>query len=233
MYANYREFWADYRAIANYYEEFTRTINWMGPPSIERAWDIYSQARNQQYSILVMGRTCVDENGRTPDQFGNAITIDDHKALGVITHRDEAPGVRNGQTGYGNINVATGGMIMHYYNALDSAWRNGKAGYHFLYNDAWLLGGAHGRHDFNLASPRWKKNIWDSRGQRLTATGREVVFLDSCGYRVRKVGHGGLEVYTSTDRQAAQNSRFQTLVGAMRSVRNYNAVHNLCIPDGV
>ena len=113
--------------------------------------------------------------------------------------------------------VATKGMIMHFYNSL-------HRGYHFLYNDAWLLGGAHGRCEFNLASPRWKRNIWDQRGQRLTATGREAVFLDSCGYCVERAGNAVrltdpasgrtynhfLEVFTPGSVQSTSNASFQS-----------------------
>lgn len=220
MYRNIKEFWADYRSVSNYYKEFTRNIQWMGEPDVNRAYNIYLQARQQRYGTLVMGRTCVDEAGRTPAQFGNAITTQEHQALGVITHNDEAPAVLAGQAGITNMNVATGGMIMHFYNNINSAWRNNLSGYHFLYNDAWLLGGAHGLCDFNLASPRRKSNLWDVPGSRLTATGREVVFLDSCGYRIAKTGHDGYEVYTSKNDANAKSARFQTLVAAMRSVRS-------------
>ena len=230
MYSNYRQFWADFRSVSNYYDTFTANISWMGPPSPERAWDIYTQAKGQQYGILVMGRTCVDEAGRTPKQFGHAISVSDHQALGVITHSDEASAVIAGQAGFDGMHQATGGMIMHYYNDIKSKWRNGKAGYHFLYNDAWLLGGAHACHDFNLASPRWKSNLWDTRSNRMTATGREVVFLDSCGYRIVKTGFDKLEVFTSKNDVNAKASSFQSLVAAMNSIKNYNSLHHLCVP---
>lgn len=161
MYGNYREFWADYRSVANYYQQFNDALNWVAPLDPERAWNIYQQARHQRYGVLVMGRTCVDEPSRRPADFGNAITVEDHQALGVITHNDEAANVLNGNSGIANMNAANGGMIMHFYSAQNSAWRQARSGYHFLYNDAWLLGGAHGTRDFNLASPRRRTNPWE------------------------------------------------------------------------
>ncbi|WP_018416274.1 hypothetical protein [Teredinibacter turnerae] len=237
MFTTYQNFWASYRSVANYYETFNRILNWVAPIDIRKGWDIYNQAKNQSTKVLVMGRTCVDEAGRQPHHFGNAITEEDHVGLGVITHGAEAVAART-QAGFGQIPVTTGGMVMHYYNNIGAspsgAWRginaqgNRRSGYHFFYNDAWLLGGAHGLCDFNLASPRWFKNIWDSQGQRLTATGREAVFLDSCGYRLEKVG--ALEVLTSKNDSAATSSSFQSLVGAVSAVRRKDQINKLCVP---
>lgn len=230
MYNTFGQFLEGYHEVSDYYHDFTNHISWMGPPIPERAWDTYVQARRQRYGVLVMGRTCVDEAGRTPQQFGNAITTLEHQGLGVITHSDESKLVMSGHAGIANMKVARGGMILHYYANINSAWRNGKAGYHFLYNDAWLLGGAHACHDFNLASPRWKSNLWVSSSGRLTATGREIVFLDSCGYRIQKIA-GKLEVFTSKNDKLATSSSFYNLVLTLTQVTSYGSVEYLCIPD--
>jgi hypothetical protein len=234
MYTQYSQFWADYRSVSDYYETFSRNIGWMAAPDPRRAWGIYRQALTVEYGILVMGRTCVDEAGRTPDQFGNAITEAEHRALGVITHGDEAGMVLAGR-GISGVSKATGGMIMHYYGGLtgEAKWRGGKSGYHFLYNDAWLLGGAHGHHDFNLASPRWELNIWDSRSSRLTATGRELVYLVSAGYRIAKVGSGGLEVMTCANDTTADGTSLNSLVGALRNITRREQILSLCTPVGL
>lgn len=237
MFNNYNQFWASYRSVSNYYKTFNRILNWVAPIDIQKGWDIYRQARNQTLGVLVMGRTCVDEPLRHANQFGNAITEDEHVGLGVITHGTEAIAARTG-AGFGPIPVTRGGMVMHYYNNISNspagAWRgidaqgNRRSGYHFFYNDAWLLGGAHALCDFNLASPRWIMNIWDSTGRRLTATGREIVFLDACGYRIQKVGD--LEVLTSKNDKSAQSANFQSLVASVGAVNRFEQIRNLCIP---
>jgi hypothetical protein len=232
MYGSYGRFWDDYQAVQDYYETFSRNISWMAAPDPERAWGIYQQARGVAYGILVIGRTCVDEAGRTPEEFGNAITADEHRGLGVITHADEEAMVLQGK-GISGVSKATGGMVLHFYGGVDGGWRGGKSGYHFLYNDAWLLGGAHRRCDFNLASPRWEKNVWDSRGGRLTATGRELVFLTNHGYELATVGCSGLEVLTCKDDGAASEASLPSLASAVRGVTRREQVLGLCVPAGL
>ena len=236
MYDSYIHFFQAYQPVRRYYENLTRNIAWLGEPVLQRAWDIYQQAREQPLKVLVMGRTCVDEPGRQPQQFGNAITAADHQGLGVITDSADTRAIMNGRAGIANMQVATKGMIMHFYNSL-------HRGYHFLYNDAWLLGGAHGRCEFNLASPRWRRNIWDQRGRRLTATGREAVFLDSCGYQVIPVGNavtlndpvsGGAYTHRAVvlvpaNPQNAANASFQSLVNAIQGAQQFHHVTHLCV----
>ena len=232
MYTNYNQFWADYRTVRRYYEEFTENIGWLAAPDPERAWGIYQQARDVEYGILVMGRTCVDEAGRTPDQFGNAITEQEHQALGVITHQDEQAAVLAGR-GIAGVVRAVGGMVMHYYGGINSAWRGGLSGYHFLYNDAWLLGGAHAKADFNLASPRREMNLWvGGDNGRLTATGREVVFLNDHGYRVVNAG-AGLETFTCAashwgDEAAAGAATLASCVNAIRGITRRAQILGMC-----
>lgn len=231
MYNSYASFWADYRVVANYYLEFSRNINWMAAPDPKRAYGIYQQARNVQYGTMVMGRTTVDEHGRTPAMFGNALTEADHAGLGVITHADEAMHAAVGRI----TTVATGGMVMHYYAGVNSAWRGGRSGYHFLYNDAWLLGGAHGGAQFNLASPRWQINLWDSGRQGLTATGREAVFLDAHGYRISKTGHqtnwqNTYESFVSVDQGKSEGATFHSLVESIRSIKELRQLWRLIVP---
>jgi hypothetical protein len=232
MYSSYDRFRGDYRTVQDYYEAFSRNISWMAAPDCERAWGIYQQALGVTYGILVIGRTCVDEAGRTPEQFGNAITEDEHRGLGVITHADEEAMVLQGKAVTG-VTKATGGMVLHFYGGVDATWRGGRAGYHFLYNDAWLLGGAHGHADFNLASPRWEKNLWDSGSGRLTATGRELIFLSRHGYELARVGNGGLEVFTCKNDPAAEAASLGSLVSAIRNVTGRDQILGLCVPAGV
>lgn len=241
MFNNQRQFWASYRMVSNYYLSLNRILSWLAPIDVAKGYNIYQQALRQGrqggVGVLVMGRTCVDEQGRTPAQFGNAITAEDHIGLGVITHGTEATAAHN-NTGYGHIPVTTNGMVMHYYNNIGGtaagAWRgndaqgNRRSGYHFFYNDAWLLGGAHGLSEFNLASPRWKKNIWDTPGNRLTATGREIVFLDSHGYRLRNTGLYESLVYTNA--ATAQAATFHSLVTAVSAANSFARVSRHCLP---
>ena len=231
MYQNYRTFWADYRIVSNYYEEFSRNINWMAPLDPVRAYGIYQQARAVHYGTMVMGRTTVDEAGRTPAMFGNAFTEADHAGLGVITHADEATHAAVGRI----TTVANQGMVMHYYAGVNSAWRGGRSGYHFLYNDAWLLGGAHGCAEFNLASPRWKINLWDDGRKGLTATGREAVFLDAHGYRIMRTGRqtdwrNTYESFVSVDEDRSRAATFHSLVEAIRGIRELRQLWRLIVP---
>lgn len=114
---------------------------------------------------------------------------------------------------------------MHFYGGGTPAghvgpgadWRNGRSGWHFFYNDCWLLGAAHALHDLNLASPRRRTNLWAAWG--LTAMGREVAFLADHGYHFVKVGHQGLEVATCprSQRRTARGATFASLVAAMQA----------------
>lgn len=230
MYDGYRAFWADYRSVANYYEEYNRILNWVAPIDVRRAWNIYTQARNAAYGTLVMGRTTVDEPGRTPQMFGNAITMGDHQGLGVITHGDEVP-----HLGGKNVPMLQGGMIMHYYGNVNTPWRGTRSGYHFLYNDAWLLGGAHRGAEFNLASPRWRINLWDDHRAGLTATGRETVFLDAHGYEVISTGARRdrgttYESFVSMYPARARAATFQSLVASLRRITRVEQLRHLITP---
>ena len=236
MFRNQAAFDIAYLRARRYYEGLSRNPNlqWLAPIDLARGWDIYQQARDAAAGILVMGRTTVDEPGRTPDQFGNAITIDDHQGLGIITHRSEAAEVANAAWAP---EVTTGGMVMHFYGGTNppvnwgagAGWRQGRSGYHFLYNDCWLLGGAHALHDFNLASPRRWSNIWALARADLTATGRELAFLDRHGYHFVKHYQAGTEVATCRvqHRHRARNADFVSLLGALRHHGGWANAYNL------
>ncbi len=237
MFNNQAELTAGYQEARLYYERLSARIDWLAPIDMARGWDIYHQAFRASYNILVMGRTTVDEPTRTPHQFGNAITIEDHEALGVITHGSEAAMVHLHQQGAGHLTRTTGGMIMHFYAELThlgnlvgpgAQWRRGRSGYHFFYNDCWLLGGAHAHHDFNLASPRRLTNVWDQRGNRLTATGRELAFLYGHGYSFANIPNrnlGILEVATCKRPRMALGASFGSLV---RSITRYREQADVC-----
>ena len=218
MYRNFTEFNKGYNWVSDYYHDFTSSITWMGPPDVRRAWDIYKQAHNQQLGLLVMGRTTIDKRignrAAMPADFGNAFDALDHANLGLITHSDEAAQASR----LGKSTKTTGGMVMHFFDEINSAWRNNKSGYHFLYNDAWLLGGAHGLCEFHMLSPRWLSNLWDTQYGRLTATGREALFLKSAGYEVERVGAAGTnDVFVCRNVEKAKKSSFQSLAAALRS----------------
>ena len=236
MYDYYGEFLKDYNQVKGYYEAFSRNIGWMKPPDAHSAWKIYLQAKAQYNKLMVMGRTCVGETGREPAMFGNAITWAEHSNFGVITHNDEQEYVLNGSVGIYEqngiirnhttlhpIHVANSGSILHFYTP-----NNAFRGYHFLYNDAWLLGGAHGQCEFSLASPRRRDNIWDGNFNRLTATGREVAFLMGCGaYQARR--YGDHEAFVVIDKFRARTTSFPGLVQTVTAVNAAN-VHNLFLP---
>jgi hypothetical protein len=230
---SYDQFLTDYKTVQDYYEAFSRNIDWMAAPDPQRAWGLYQQAKGLEVGVVVIGRTCVDEKGRKPKQFGNAFTVADHRNLGVITHADEEDMVSMGKA-ITNVSIPTGGLVMHFYGGVNSEWRGGKSGYHFLYNDAWLLGAAHKHCNFNLVSPRWEKNIWDDSGY-LTCTGREIVFLSNHGYQLGKAGGTGIggESYWCSDERKADGATLVSLGKAIRSITSREQILDLCVPMGM
>lgn len=59
-----------------------------------------------------------------------------------------------------------------------------------LMNDSLILGGIQKNLPFYLVSKRTPSNIWDSRFNRLTVTGRELVGLLTSGYMIGKMADG-------------------------------------------
>lgn len=53
-----------------------------------------------------------------------------------------------------------------------------------LANDAWLLGSIHALTEFHFASPFPLENLWDQKEGRPTVMGRELIGIDSVGYKI-------------------------------------------------
>ena len=68
-----------------------------------------------------------------------------------------------------------------------------------FFNDCWVMGGVHGKHEFHLGNTDWPENdqLWDKKFSRPKMLGRELLILSISGYTVRKSPLG--MVFYNTD----------------------------------
>jgi hypothetical protein len=189
MYQTLVSYMADYFPVASRYEGLSRNVSWLGPPDPKAAFRLYQNATRPGLGLLVMGRTNIGRSNKLP---GHA--IDDIELSNFGATNDGSSPDRRTVSGSGAMNEpsatrATLGGVLHY-----------PAGWHFLTNDSWILGGVHGRVEFHLASPRVAQNIF--AGGMLTVTGRELTGLRAFGYRITKM-FNGTEIAHCIDPSAA------------------------------
>lgn len=57
-----------------------------------------------------------------------------------------------------------------------------------FFNDCWVMGGVHGKHDFHLGHTDWPDDseLWDAKNSRPKMLGRELLILSISGYKLRK-----------------------------------------------
>ncbi|TVP60607.1 MAG: hypothetical protein EA351_00440 [Gemmatimonadales bacterium] len=215
MYRSYSEFRAAYDDVAERYEELSSKMDWLAQPDPERAFALYRNAASPSVGFLLSGRTNitrlddpVEGPAIDPDALFNfgatndgMVPFAEGKSPRDIYERangDFRPRQRNPLP---HTEDRTGG-VLHY----DRGW-------HFLYNDAWVLGGIHGRIEFILASPRTRKNIYDEESGHLTITGRELLGLHFFGYEFREVFGQGLAVCARREvADAANLSQYLTAI---------------------
>jgi len=61
-----------------------------------------------------------------------------------------------------------------------------------FFNDCWVMGGVHGKHEFHLGYTDWPADseLWDKKNSRPKMLGRELLVLSISGYSLRKSGLG-------------------------------------------
>lgn len=85
------------------------------------------------------------------------------------------------------------GVASHQHQSAGSIQRLKNEHWSVNINDAWLLGGVHGHHEFHLASDKVYKNFFANlENYNLTVTGRELLGLLTAGYSRAKGYHASL-----------------------------------------
>jgi hypothetical protein len=199
---------------APYYRSMERKLNWLAPFDIDKAWGIYLRARRPSLGFAIIGRTVVDRVGPEgpvpPSAFGNAIDFVEHYNFGVNSEDAELADFTGFAFQPGHV-----GSICHFYKGAKSP---GSCGWHFAYNDSWILGGVHSRLQFQIASPRRHANVWDDGNKEMGVTGRELCGLQTFGYRIVKTVYN--EIAVCSNPTAANNATFG---GYIEAIRRYNA----------
>lgn len=194
MYTSKIKWLTSFSQVRTIYDQLTRKKGneWCTEVDPDTAYEIYQRSLHPSLKIAVMGRTVVDRPELKITDFGSAIDIDMHHNFGVNSHNSELA------TANASISGPHIGSILGFYNATKSGMRSGQIrnGWHFAYNDSWILGGIHGKVEFHLASPRRKDNVINPI-YGLTVTGRELVGLKTFGYIIRKNAYLGEVGYIS------------------------------------
>jgi hypothetical protein len=192
MYQTLVSYMADYFPVASRYEALSRRLSWLAPPDPKTAFRLYQNATRPALGLLVMGRTNI---GRANKLAGHAIDEIELSNFGA-TNDGSSPDPRtvggSGAMSEPSATRATLGGVLHY-----------PAGWHFLMNDSWILGGVHGQVEFHLASPRVAQNLFADG--MLTVTGRELTGLRAFGYGITKM-FNGTEIAHCVDRSAAEGA---------------------------
>lgn len=192
MYRTLVSYMADYFPVANRYEDLSRKLSWLAAPDPKAAYQLYQNATTPALGLLVMGRTNIGRNSKLPGHAIDEIELSNFGATNDGSSPDPRTASGSGALHEPSASRATHGAVLHY-----------PAGWHFLMNDSWLLGGVHGRVEFHLASPRVPDNIFS--GGMLTVTGRELTGLRAFGYKVTKM-FNGTEIAHCVDERAAESA---------------------------
>lgn len=146
-------------------------------------------------------------------------------SLGMLVLGDESiRGDKKLLTNLGATSVTTSGPAVQAINSNSptrlhqGAVLNEKYWWPF-FNDCWVMGGVHGKHEFHLGHSDWPKDseLWDARNSRPKMLGRELLILSICGYEVRKSALG--MVFYNSDHMKAFNLRL-TSIYALRPGNN-------------
>lgn len=80
-----------------------------------------------------------------------------------------------------------------------------------FFNDCWVMGGVHGKHEFHLGHADWPDDaeLWDASNARPKMLGRELLILSIAGYVVRKSALG--MVFYNNDHMKAFNLRLTNI----------------------
>ncbi|PVZ67730.1 hypothetical protein [Pelagibaculum spongiae] len=174
--------------VSDKYKNLENKFSWLEKYNEEDAYQLYKNASRSKLGFLVCGRTRINTSR---DRFrGSSIEEIELSNLGTTNHSCEIRDPRASFSGCGS--------VLHY----NTSW-------HFLLNDAWLLGGIHAQIQFHLASPRHRDNIINPSGSFLTVTGRELIGLVAFGYRFVKSKNTEQEIAVPFDIKKARNANFE------------------------
>jgi len=211
------EFKRQFERALPYYAALGRTLTWLSTPDTDHAWGIYKRASRPSLGFNVMGRTVVDRMNKDgsrmqPSVFGNAIDLAEHKNF----HMNSTSDNRNDFAGMG-YEPGMIGSILCFYNGRTE----GNVGWHFAYNDAWIIGGVHGGVEFQLASPRTRDNIWPSTESNMSVTARELIGLRISGYNIYKTFYN--EVARCKNPATASRTSFMSYIAAYEKLKDDRA----------
>jgi hypothetical protein len=145
---------------------------------IDYGWSMYENAAAASLNMLILGDITLRTNGHLLANVG---------VTAVETTRETA---RLVQSNSRNL-INTGGVLNERY------WWP-------FFNDCWVLGGVHGKHEFHLASDDWPADddLWDSGKRRPTMLGRELLILSISGYTLRRAGQMGMVFFNTNHMKA-------------------------------
>ena len=208
MWATQAEFNQAVLAVADKYQALERTFSWLKSFDVTKAFALYTNAARSRFNFLVCGRTRINQDRNRVE--GSSIEEVDLFNLGATHHSPVNQDVRASYSGTGS--------VLHY-----------RSGWHFLLNDAWLLGGVHSESEFHLASPRHRNNIVDPKGNVLTVTGRELTGLNEFGYKFQKVGYMNQQIAVCAVSSKARTADFSLYWAAIERQGNGSSVDPILI----
>jgi hypothetical protein len=191
MYQTLVSYMVDYVPVASRYEGLSRKVSWLGSPDPKAAFGLYKNATRPALGYLVMGRTNIGRSNKLPGHAIDEIELSNFGATNDGSSPDPRTVSGSGALNEPSATRATQGAVLHY-----------PAGWHFLTNDSWILGGVHGKVEFHLASPRVAQNIFADG--MLTVTGRELTGLRAFGYGITKMSNGTEIAHCVNSKRAAE-----------------------------
>lgn len=152
--------------------------------NIANAWGMMINTMENPLGMVMLGRVAMQFPQRNPQEIAS---LDELVGVRLADSTVEVPLLDEPM--HANFGIATE------YSSGSVSWSNNWT---LLMNDMLILGGIQRNLPFYLVSRRVTENIWDSRNQRLTVTGRELVAILTSGYKIRRMEDGSECLYNES-----------------------------------
>jgi hypothetical protein len=197
------QLYADYRQ--HHMPRWYRRMQKHQAQEIDGAWQMYSNARSTELSMLVLGGDAIRDDADLLRNMGTTAARPVENRWGNTT----VEGVPSGSNQRGSV-------------LKEARWWP-------LPNDAWVIGGLHGLAQFHLGVAPSDDLLWDATANRPRVLGRELIGLFAFGYiRIDHPHEATLGIvfgpHNKTSAQAATFGDYLEAVRRVNSVANIQAM---------
>jgi hypothetical protein len=184
---------------------------------IDKAWKLYTNARNNDLSMLILGGKDIRSDTDLLANLGTTANAPVTNPSGQFAVPPTRSGPRGPWVQPPSASNRTGSVLN------DKGWWP-------LQNDAWVLGGVHGLSQFHMASPGMPPDdeLWDASKGYARVLGRELIGLFAFGYiRVQHDHEDKLGlVLAPNNKQAATEATFAQYLDAVLPYINAAQITN-------